>query len=100
MISGFKIVWTLNAKEELEKTIEYLENNFSDKEIKKLVQKIEDITELISQNPNLFQKSENNQIYKVVILKFNTLYYRSTNESIEILSFFSNRQNPKKTEKY
>jgi len=86
----------VNAKKELEKTIKYLEDNFSEKEIKKLVQKIENITELISQNSDLFPKSENNQIYKAVILKFNTLYYRIKNDNIEILSFFSNRQSPTK----
>ena len=94
MKSGFNIEWTQNAKKELGKTIEYLDENFSEKEIKKLVQKIESITELISQNPDLFPKSENNKIYKVIILKFNTLYYRTKNNSVEILSFFSNRQNP------
>lgn len=94
MKSGFNIEWTQNARKELEKTIEYLEENFSKKEIKKLVQKIENITELISQNQNLFPKSKSNNIHKVVILKFNTLYYRTQNNSVEILSFFSNRQNP------
>ena len=74
MKSGFNILWTLNSKNELKKTIEYLEQNFTENEIKKLVEKIESTTELISQNPNLFPKSENINIHKVVILKFNTMY--------------------------
>lgn len=81
---------------ELAKTIEYLEENFTDKEIKKLALKIENTTELISQSPNIFPKSEFKNVYKVVILKFNTLYYRINQDNIEILSFFSNRQNPTK----
>lgn len=96
MKSGFKIQWTLNARKELEKTVDYLQANFSEKEIRKLAQKIESVTELVSQNPNLFPKSDNNQIYKVVILKFNILYYRIKNDQVEILSFFSNRQSPEK----
>src|SRR5690606_14528427 len=94
MKSGFNVELTQNAKMELGKTIEYLEENFSVKEIKKLFQKIESINELIYRNQDLFPKSENNKIYKVVILKFNTLYYRTKNNSVEILSFFSNRQSP------
>ena len=35
-------------------------------------------------------------IHRVVILTYNTLYYRVKNNQIEIISFFSNRQNPKK----
>jgi plasmid stabilization system protein ParE len=56
MKSGYKVLWTKNALEELNKTIEYLEQNFSEKEIHKLANKIENISELISQNPHLFSK--------------------------------------------
>ena len=96
MRSGYNILWTTHAKNELEKTIEYLSENFSEKEIQNLVQKIEYTTKLISQNPHIFPKSEFNNIHKVVILKFNSLYYQQKNDTIEILSFFSNRQSPKK----
>ncbi|KIA89556.1 type II toxin-antitoxin system RelE/ParE family toxin [Kaistella jeonii] len=95
MKSGYNILWTEYALEELEKTIEYLEINFTEKEIKKLAKKTETVLELISINPLIFPKSENKEIYKVVILKINTLYYRITGNDVEILSFFSNRQNPK-----
>ncbi|WP_028122873.1 type II toxin-antitoxin system RelE/ParE family toxin [Epilithonimonas tenax] len=90
------IFWTPNALKELEQTIEYLEGNFPEKEIKKLAEKIELTIELISKNPNLFPKSENKKIHKAVLLKYNSMYYRVKNESIEILSFFSNRQSPSK----
>ena len=96
MKSGYKILWTDHALSELEHTIEYLETNFTNRQIEKLVQKIENITNLISHNPDLFSKSKETGIYRVTILKFNTMYYRIQGESIEILSFFSNRQNPKK----
>jgi plasmid stabilization system protein ParE len=96
MKSGYKILWTDHALDELEKTIEYLEIKFSEKELKRLAQKIESITELISQNPKLFPKSDKKEVYRVTILKFNTMYYRLQDDTIEILSFFSNRQNPKK----
>jgi plasmid stabilization system protein ParE len=98
MKGGYKILWTDHALSELEKTFEYLENNFSNKELEKLSQKIESTVYLISQNPGLFSKSDVQGVYRVTILKFNTLYYRIQDESIEILSFFSNRQNPQKRE--
>jgi len=81
---------------ELEKTIEYLESNFARKQLEKLSQKIESIVKLISQNPRLFSKSDDKGVYRVTILKFNTMYYRVQSDSIEILSFFSNRQDPHK----
>lgn len=95
MKSGYKILWTNHALIELEKTIEYLENNFSSKELEKLSQKIESTVNLISQNPALFSKSEKKDVYRVTILKLNTMYYRIQGDTIEILFFVSNRQNPK-----
>lgn len=94
MESGYKILWTDFALEELANTIEYLKDNFSEKEINKLAREIERITELISKNPEIFPNSEKMNIRKVVILRFNTLYYRINNQNIEIISFFSNRQSP------
>ena len=96
MKSGYKILWTDYAQDELQKTIEYPETNFSEKELKRLSKKIESTTELISQNPKLFPKSNKNEVFRVTILKFNTMYYRIKDDTIEILSFFSNRQNPDK----
>ena len=97
MKNGYKILWTAFALKELEKTIEYLEENWTEKELRTLAESIEEKLALISQNPNLFQASDNKKnIRSVVIQTYNTLYYRFENEQIEIISFFSNRQNPKR----
>lgn len=96
MESGYKIFWTPNALKELEQTIDYLQNNFTDKEIRKLAHKIESSIEIISQNPFIFSVSESKGIHKVIILEFNTMYYRIHDSTVEILSFFSNRQSPQK----
>lgn len=93
MKSGYKIRWTDHALDELQKAFDYLELNFSENELKRLAQKTESITELIAQNPKLFPKSDSKDIYRVSILKFNTMYYRIKDDTVEILSFFSNRQN-------
>lgn len=99
MKSGYKIVWTSNALQELNQTIEYLEENFSEKELKNLAQKTEAVIQLIFINPDLFPKSKTTTIHRVPILKLNTMYYRKQYNTIEILSFFCNRQNPSKRKK-
>ncbi len=96
MKSGYKVHWTKHALDELAQTLEYLEKNFSEKEIKRLARKVESITELLSRHPKMFPESESKNVRKVVILKYNTLYYRIKQDTVEVLSFFSNRQNPKK----
>jgi plasmid stabilization system protein ParE len=95
MENGFKVLWSDHALYELKSTFEYLENNWTEKEIVKLVLKIEHTVELISKNPEMFQVSmEIKGIRQAVVMKHNTMYYRIIGETIEILSFFSNRQSP------
>lgn len=73
MKSGYNILWTDHALTELANTIECLERNFSTKQLEKLAAKIESIVSLISQNPGLFPQSDKEGIYRVTILKFNTM---------------------------
>ena len=94
MKSGYEIIWTEFAINELEETISYLEKNFTDKEISSLVQHIERIVNLIADNPLLFPKVFESEIRRLVVLKYNNLNYRIVGNSVEIISFFSNRQNP------
>lgn len=97
MKSGYEIFWTDFALEELEKTIEHLKANWTEKELKNLALHLEETLHLISQNPQLFQRSEiKKDIRRVVVLSHNTLYYRIKKNTIEVISFFLNRQNPKK----
>ena len=97
MKSGYKVDWTDNALSELKNTFEYLENNWTEKELRKLSNEIEKTVNLIFNNPNLFPLSENRKVRKAVVKKLNTIYYRlKGNEKVEILSFFSNRRHPNK----
>jgi len=94
MENGYEILWTDHALNELSITYKYLENNFTKKELKDLSIEIDNTLNLIVKNPLLFPISEFKGIQRVVIKKFNTMYYRRKQNRIEILSFFSNRQNP------
>lgn len=97
MTSGFRILWTENALAELEATIAFLETNWTEKELRKLAIEIEKAIDLLSRNPLLFQPSDLNiKVRRVVVAKKNTPYYRINGNTVEVFSFFSNRQNPKK----
>jgi plasmid stabilization system protein ParE len=99
MKSGYKIDWTNHALIELKETFDYLETNWTEKELNKLGLEIEKTLELISINPELFPKTRKKKnVRRVLVTKHNTLYYRTSNKKIEILSFFSNRKNPNKLE--
>jgi plasmid stabilization system protein ParE len=81
----------------LEETIEYLKNNWTEKELRKFSAKLDHTIELISKSPEIFSDSyEKKGIRKAVVEKHNNLYYRIIENSIEIVSLFSNRKNPDK----
>jgi plasmid stabilization system protein ParE len=97
MKSGYRIVWTEHALEELKQTIEYLEKEWSDKEIQNLAAELEHTLELLAKNPDLFQSSrQRTGVRRAVVATYNNLYYRVLEDAVEIVSFFSNRQNPGK----
>lgn len=96
MGNGYKVFWTENALSELADTYEYLENRFTARELNKLSLEIDQTLKLISQNPRLFPLSESKGARKAVVRRLNTMYYRENQNTVEILSFFSNRQNPMK----
>lgn len=101
MKSGYKVAWTDHAVEELSQTFQYLQLNFSDREISRFAKKIESALGNISKYPNLYPESSKQKgVRRAVIGKFNTLYYRisSDKDQVEILSFFSNRQDTEKLE--
>jgi plasmid stabilization system protein ParE len=97
MKSGYRILWTDNALLELKKTVDYLEQNWTERELKKLATQLEKTLQLISQNPYLFQASDvKKNVRRAVVLSVNSIYYRILENDVEIISFFSNRQSPDK----
>ncbi|WP_116786912.1 type II toxin-antitoxin system RelE/ParE family toxin [Flavobacterium psychrotrophum] len=97
MQNGYKILWTDLALAELETTIIYLEEYWTERELRNLAAALDQTLMLISSNPFLFQVSDiKKDIRRVVIVTFNTLYYKINGDTVEVLSFFSNRKNPKK----
>lgn len=92
------IKWTPQAEKGLEKVIDYLEKNWTIKEILNLEEKIIQVIRQISQNPGLFPKSEKyKNLNKALIDKNNYLVYRVNNKTkiIEIINFRGTKQKPK-----
>ncbi len=77
MKSSYNINWTNHALNEFKEDFDYLEANWTKKELRKLSIEIEKTLELISINPELFPKTRKKKsVRRVVITKHNTLCYR------------------------
>ena len=97
MRSGYSISWADEANNNLDRIINYLEQNWSNKDIVNFFKKLEKRIEIIKQYPQIFPKSQIlKNVHCSVLTKQITIYYSVENEIIRILSLFDTRQDPSK----
>ncbi|WP_395047193.1 type II toxin-antitoxin system RelE/ParE family toxin [Flavobacterium sp.] len=95
---ALKIKWTPQADNGLAIVIEYLEAEWTLREILQLEENINQVANQISLFPDLYPKSETyKNLHKAIIDKNNYLVYRVNykNSSIEIINFTGTKQKPK-----
>jgi len=95
---ALKFIWTAQAVKGFNKVIDYLEAKWTIKEILNLENKIQQVINQISLNPEQFPKSiKSESLYKAIVDKNNYLIYRINKESniIEIINFRGTKQKPK-----
>ena len=91
-ILRMKIEWTFLSKNDYWKNIEYLETQWTEKEVLNFIHEVEYSLDLLSKGNVIFTKSDYPNLYKMVILKQITLYYAIENETIFLLRFWNNYQ--------
>ena len=97
MKNTYKLIWSDEALQNLKRIIDYLEQHWTEKEIKKFSRLLDRQLELIQKNPLLFAKSDKlKNIRKSVLSSQTTIYYRIIKHEIHIVTLFDNRQNPDK----
>jgi plasmid stabilization system protein ParE len=97
MKSGYKLFWSDKALEDLQSIITYLIENWTQKEIKNFVNRLDKRLSLIVNNPKLFPRSAKRKgIRRSVLTKQAVIYYEVNGRAINIVALFDSRQNPKK----
>jgi len=97
MRNTYKIIWTDEALKNLSGIIEYLEQRWTEREIRNFARLLDRQINLIQSNPKLFPTSKTSKnLRKSVLTKQTTIYYRIDNKEVRIVTLFDNRQNPNK----
>ncbi len=97
MKSGYKVLWSDRALSDLQNIINYLTENWSEKEIQNFARRLDKRLNLISINPALFPKtSKKRNVRRSVLSKHTVIYYELQDKTISIVTLFDPRQNPKK----
>lgn len=92
-----KIRWTVRASKNLDKIIDYLENEWDVKTVQNFASKLLNLLETLKSKPEIgILVEKDKEIRAFVLTKQNTLFYRIKDQQIIILQLFDNRMNPKK----
>jgi len=94
-----EIIWSAKAKISFFSVIDYLNKNWTKREMVQFYERTHTIIYAIKKNPTLFPASSKNKaIRKATIDKNNSFFYKidTTHQKIYLLTFFDSRQDPNK----
>jgi toxin ParE1/3/4 len=94
----FQITWTDNAQEDLQRIIDYLTENWSEKDADNFLEKLFIRLDILSKSPLIGKKSDKlSSVRRIVITKRNLLFYTVEGDNIIIQDIFDTRQDPSKS---
>lgn len=97
MKSGFKLLWSDRASDDLRNIMDYLSENWTQKEIKKFAKRLEKRLQIIVINPRLYPLTKKRKnLRRSVLTKQTIIYYQVTEDTITIAALFDARRNPSK----
>ncbi len=88
-----KISWNLLAKLDYFENIDFLLENWSEKEAQQFINEVNHIEFILKQGNVDFQQTDIEGVKRVVIRKQITLIYRTIDNHIEFLRFWNNNKN-------
>ncbi len=92
-----KIVWNNKARLDFYENIDYLLENWSEKEAQNFIDEVAQVEYILSQGNVDFQKTDFVGVKRLVLRKQITLFYKISNEhQIEFLRFWNNYKDDKK----
>jgi plasmid stabilization system protein ParE len=95
MQSIYKVTWSNEAHSGFAETLNYLENRFTDREVKKFVKAFDDQINRIISNPITFRTSKKSKtIRAALVAKLTSIYYTFNEESIYLVAIRDNRESP------
>jgi plasmid stabilization system protein ParE len=93
----YQVIWTNKARETYNQNLDYLLQNWEDKVYYDFVNRVEVVVDHLRQNPKMFVAIDvNRNIYRCVVTKHVSLFYQLTGNSVLLLLFWNNFQEPEK----
>lgn len=90
------IIWSEEAIDDVLNNIDYLEREWTEKEVKRFSVKTNEVLDKLSKGKIRFKKSGYKDILVIPIVKQINLFYKKEGEDIILLRFWNNYQDPEK----
>ena len=91
-----KIIRTPEAEKTFGTVIDYLQQQWSEREIKYFIERVNSVTEHIKRHPLSYRSAGKEDVREALITKQNLLLYRVSGETIYLLYFWDTRKNPER----
>ncbi len=94
----FQLVWTKRAIDGYSNIVNYLEEEWTDREVRNFVKQSEDFFEILCHYPEIFQKTSNHKnVYRGPMNKLTIITYRikPRKNQIEIINIRGAKQKPR-----
>ncbi|WP_158559181.1 type II toxin-antitoxin system RelE/ParE family toxin [Deminuibacter soli] len=99
MSTPIEILWTNAAIKSFDKIIEYLEANWTPKEVKQLIEATTQFLSVLQSHPEMCRPSQKRKHVRIGILNKQTqliYHYKPRKHQIVVLLFWAFKQNPDK----
>jgi plasmid stabilization system protein ParE len=91
------VILSKRAFTNLEKLINYLETDWSEKAKQDFIEKLDKSLDIIKKYPESTEKSDLKKgLHRCVVTKQTTLYYQFNSTTIKVITLFDTRMNPKR----
>ena len=93
---SYSIKWLPEAEFTYALVLDYLEENWTRKEVLNFIDRTEEVVAYIAKRPKQYVYSRKKEAYRAVVTRHTSLFYRIKSDEVELLVFWDNRQNPEK----
>ncbi|HBX51794.1 MAG: hypothetical protein A2275_18190 [Bacteroidetes bacterium RIFOXYA12_FULL_35_11] len=91
-----RIIWSEPAIADYWQNIDYLLKEWGDSVAIDFIDKVDQVLILIATKPATFQKTNFKNTRQIPIVPQVTLFYQFSNDTVELVRFWNNYQNPEK----
>lgn len=95
---GFEVVWTPKALQTFSDNVLYLQEKWTEREVKRFVRRVNGVLAVLPDNPHLFRRSQRvKSLHIGLVVKQDSMVYRVRDDlgKIELITFVNNHRKPK-----